>query len=272
MLAANPGLGDSAITKKLADYTVQMGGPLKKDKAFFFASIQRYSATTDPTGPVANVAGHQPALQHEVHAAADVERHASILGTQYDSYNVTGRVGYWPASQATDQQTVTEDAPEWVWNAQWRKVFGTNTFLEAKFTGYSGYYYLDPIDPSPFTYDGETDEYTGGGGGLYYADRSRNQVQVSLTRYADEVRQALAQVRRRDRAKPRAEPVSALRSRGFLHLRLRRRAVLPRQLRLRCPGRQQADLCVCAGSVERWPTDAEHRVAPRSSSRLQPGS
>ena len=27
------------------DYTVQMGGPIKKDKAFFFASIQRYSAT-----------------------------------------------------------------------------------------------------------------------------------------------------------------------------------------------------------------------------------
>ena len=27
----------SAITKKLMDYTVQMGGPIKKDKAFFFA-------------------------------------------------------------------------------------------------------------------------------------------------------------------------------------------------------------------------------------------
>ena len=60
---------------------------------------------------------------------------------------MTGRVGFWPAAQATDQQTVKEDAPEWVWNAQWRKVFGTSTFLEAKFTGYTGYYNLDPVDP-----------------------------------------------------------------------------------------------------------------------------
>ena len=108
-----------------------------------------------------------------------------MLGTQYDSYSVTGRIGYWPAAQAHDQQTVTEDAPEWGWNAQWRKVIGTNTFFEAKFTGYTGYYYLDPVDPSPFTYDALSDSYTGGGGQLEYEDRSRNQVQVALTKYAD---------------------------------------------------------------------------------------
>ena len=72
-----------------------------------------------------------------------------------------------------------------MWNAQWRRVFGTNALLETKFTGYTGYYNLDPVDPAPFTYDGETGAYSGGGGGLYYADRSRNQVQVSLTKYAE---------------------------------------------------------------------------------------
>ncbi|MDP9323431.1 MAG: carboxypeptidase-like regulatory domain-containing protein, partial [Acidobacteriota bacterium] len=54
VLDENPGLGLSAVTKKLADYTVQMGGPIRRDKAFLFASIQRYSATIDPIGPVAN--------------------------------------------------------------------------------------------------------------------------------------------------------------------------------------------------------------------------
>jgi hypothetical protein len=107
------------------------------------------------------------------------------FGTQYDAYNVTGRVGYWPSSQAGDDQTVTEDAPEWVWNAQYRHVFKGNSFLEAKFTGYTGYYYLDPVDPAPFTFDALTNEYSGGGGGQYYADRSRNQAQVSFTKYAE---------------------------------------------------------------------------------------
>jgi hypothetical protein len=184
MLDENPGLGDAAITKKLVDYTVQMGGPLKQNKAFFFASIQRYSATNDPIGPVANASDISPRLNLKLTLQPSTSD-TLILGAQYDSYNVKGRVGYWPANQATDRQTVEEDAPEWVWNAQWRKVIGAKTFLEAKLTGYTGYYNLDPVDPSPFTYDALTDEYSGGGGGLYYADRSRNQAQASLTRYAD---------------------------------------------------------------------------------------
>jgi hypothetical protein len=183
VLTANPSLGESAVTNKLMDYTVQMGGPLKRDKAFFFASIQRYEATTDPTGPIAFSQDISPRFNTKFTLQPSTND-TIVLGMQYDNYNVQGRQGF-PGSQATDQQTVTEDAPEWVWNAQWRKVIGAKTFLEAKFTGYTGYYYLDPVDPSPFTYDGLTGEYTGGGGGLEYEDRSRNQAQVAVTRYAE---------------------------------------------------------------------------------------
>jgi Carboxypeptidase regulatory-like domain len=185
ILSQNPSLGLAAITKKLTDYTVQMGGPIKKDRAFFFANIQRYSAKSDPTGPVANATDISPRFNTKVTLQLS-SNDTLIAGMQYDSYNVTGRVGNWPAAQTTDQQTVQEDAPEWVWNFQWRKVFGTSTFLEAKFTGYTGYYNLDPVDPTPYTYDFATDEYCcGGGGGLVYNDRSRNQGQVSLTKYAN---------------------------------------------------------------------------------------
>lgn len=184
MLSANPGLGEAAVTKRLQDYTVQMGGPIARNKAFFFASVQRYYAVTDPVGPVANSQDISPRINLKF-TLQPTTNDTIILGTQYDQYNLDGRVGYWPSSQAGDNQTVTEDAPEWVWNAQWRRVFGTSALLEAKFTGYDGYYYLDPVDPSPFTYDADTDEYTGGGGGQYYADRSRNQAQVSLTKYAE---------------------------------------------------------------------------------------
>ena len=184
MLEQNPSLGESAVLNKLADYTVQLGGPLKRDKAFFFGSVQRYYADSDPSGPVTSSTDISPRLNLKL-TFQPTETDTLILGTQYDQYNLDGRVGYWPTAQATDRQTVTEDAPEWVWNAQWRKTFGQSALLEAKFTGYSGYYYLDPVDPSPFTYDGETGEYSGGGGGLYYADRSRNQGQVALTKYAE---------------------------------------------------------------------------------------
>ena len=184
LIAANEDLGEAAVTKKLGDYTVQMGGPLKQDKAFFFASVQRYYATTDPIGPVQNSTDISPRINLKF-TFQPTSNDTLVFGTQYDQYNLDGRVGYWPASQATDNQTVTEDAPEWVWNAQWRRVFGTSGLLEAKFTGYDGFYYLDPVDPSPFTYDAETGTYSGGGGGLYYADRDRNQLQVAFTKFAE---------------------------------------------------------------------------------------
>ena len=184
-LEANENLGNAAILKKLKDYTVQMGGPLKTNKAFFFASVQRYSAISDPTGPVANSQDISPRINLKF-TLQPTSRDTFVFGTQYDQYNVTGRVGYWPSAQATDRQTVEEDAPEWVWNAQWRRQFGTSALFEAKLTGYDGYYYLDPIDATPFTYDAGTDTYSnGGGGGQYYADRSRNQLQTSLTKYAE---------------------------------------------------------------------------------------
>ena len=155
VLNQNPTLGQAAVTKKLTDYTVQIGGPIKKDKAFFFVNVQRYSARTDPTGPVATSTDISPRFNMKV-TLKPTASDTIILGSQYDSYNVTGRVGYWPAAQATDRQTVNEDAPEWVWNFQWQRTFGTSTLMEAKFTGYSGYYNLDPVDPSPFTYDADT--------------------------------------------------------------------------------------------------------------------
>jgi len=184
-LAANEALGEGAVLKNLKDYTVQMGGPIKTNKAFFFASVQRYSALSDPSGPVQNSQDISPRINLKF-TLQPTAKDTLILGTQYDSYNVTGRTGFWGSAQSTDQQTVNEDAPEWVYNAQWRRVFGTSSLFEAKATGYWGYYYLDPVDPSPFTFDGFTNTFlSGGGGGQYYADRSRNQVQVSLTKYAE---------------------------------------------------------------------------------------
>jgi hypothetical protein len=184
ILEENPSLGSADITNKLVDYTVQLGGPIKQNKAFFFSSIQRFSADYDPTGPRTSRTEVSPRFNVKF-TLQPSQSDTLILGMQYDSYNVTGRVGWWSSDQATDNATVTEDAPEWVWNAQYRRVFGTKTLFEAKLTGYTGYYYLDPVDPAPPTYDGGTGEYGGGGGGIYYADRSRNQLQVSLTQYAE---------------------------------------------------------------------------------------
>jgi hypothetical protein len=182
-LKLNPALGQSNKIKQLTDYTVQLGGPLKKDRVFWWASIQRYSFNQDPVGPRTKSTEVSPRYNGKI--TLNITPSDVIVGSvQYDNYNVTGRTGY-PGNYSTDNQTVKEDSPETVWNAQYRKVFNSTTFLEAKVNGYGAYYNLDPVDKTPVHVDNDTGEYRGGAGYYYYAYRSRYQGNVALSKYAE---------------------------------------------------------------------------------------
>lgn len=181
----NPSLAQPNVIKKLVDYTAQVGGPMARDKAFFYISAQRYLREQDPSGPITR--------RHEVsprfNGKLTLQPHANdqlMFTIQYDSYNIIGR----PASAAnqfvlTDDITNREDAPEWVWLGQWRHLFGSSTFFEVKYTGYDGYFDLNPEHELPGHLDGETGEYSVSQGWFALYDRSRNQVNAALSHYAE---------------------------------------------------------------------------------------
>lgn len=183
-LRLNPALGSANVMNKLTDYTVQLGGPLKKDKVFWWFSAQRYSIDQDPTGPRTKSTEISPRYNAKLTFQLTPNDTLTFSG-QYDNYNVTGRLGLVSTASATDLDTVQQDSPEAIWNAQYRKVFGSSTFLEAKMTGYWGYYYLDPVDPAPYHYDTGTGAESGGAGYYYQADRGRNQANISLSQFVD---------------------------------------------------------------------------------------
>ena len=183
-LELNPALGSPNVMTSLNDFTVQMGGPLVRDKAFWWFSVQRYAFEQDPSGPSKLRTEVSPRYNGKL--TYNITPNDQLTGSfQFDNYNVTGRFAFIPQSSATEQQTVDQDSPEAVWNIQYRKLFGSSSFLEAKYTGYWGYYYLDPVDPTPARYDGETGGYSGGAGYYYYADRDRNQVNLSYSTFAN---------------------------------------------------------------------------------------
>lgn len=103
---------------------------------------------------------------------------------QFDRYNIIGHAGV-PALVATDDLTNQEDAPEWVWITQWRHIFGSKTFSEVKYTGWWGYYDLNPKVATPNHFDGETSLYSVSQGWSYAADRARNQVNASISHFAE---------------------------------------------------------------------------------------
>jgi hypothetical protein len=179
--ALNPLLGTPVRTTDMKDYTVQLGGPLKKDKIFFFGSVQRYKIeeylppTRTEVSPRFNMkVTFQPTSSDNI-----------VTSIQYDQYNQTGRVGMVPAYAITSHsQTIDQDSPEAIYNAQYRKVFSSSTFLEAKFTGWWGYYDLNPVSQDPTHIDALTGAYSGGAGYVAQYDRTRNQLNVALSKYA----------------------------------------------------------------------------------------
>ncbi len=181
--AVNPSIKATGVDK-LKDYTVQLGGPIQKNKSFFFGSVQRYAIEQDPDGPRTLRAEFSPRfngkLTFQPTAADNI-----VASVQYDQYNQIGRTGIGGINGTTDARTVVQDSPEWIWNGQYRRVFGSKTLLEAKFTGYWGYFDLDPKTPVAAHFDGATGAYSGGAGYSAKYDRTRNQLNASLAKYVE---------------------------------------------------------------------------------------
>lgn len=81
---------------------------------------------------------------------------------------------------------MTEDAPEWVWNVSWRRVLSPSASLNVAYTGYTGYFYLDPA--SGYDQQGRVDSLGNASvNSTYYylADRARNQVVASVSQFSD---------------------------------------------------------------------------------------
>jgi hypothetical protein len=181
--AKNPNLADPAKTKKYADLTTQIGGPIVENKLFFFASAQRFLLETDPSGPVTRRHEVSPRLNFKLTWQPDAND--NFTGhIQYDAYNVIGRPGV-SALIANDSLTNREDAPEYVWLTQYRHLFNSNTFAEVKYTGWWGFYDLNPETKVSKHVNVDTGLVTGSQGWFYYADRGRHQVNASVTHYAD---------------------------------------------------------------------------------------
>ncbi len=162
------------------DTTFQVGGPFIKDKLWYFVNAQYLDDESSTGGPIRTE--KDPRLFAKLSWQINPDNLLEIWG-EWDRYDITGRGGdaFTPL-----EATVTEDAPEYVWNFSWRRVISPNTSLAVAYSGYDGYYYLDP--QSGYNKSGHinTDGIASENSTYYYlADRYRHIANASVSHFSD---------------------------------------------------------------------------------------
>jgi hypothetical protein len=192
VLAQNPDLTAEKLDY-VTDSTFQVGGPLQRDRAWFFTSFQYYRPNTAPSGyppPDSPTPGIGPTSRQEtsprfiVKPSLRIGQADQLTGfLEYDRYDIEGRGA---ASNVEPAATLQERAPEFAWNMNYTKVVSPSSVFDIRYAGFDGYFALEPYNGRDIMgwYDATTDFYSVNSYYFLRSDRERHQVNSSLTKFA----------------------------------------------------------------------------------------
>src|SRR5262249_52363563 len=115
-----------------AEQIVQVGGPLRKDRLWYFVSAQYARDASSEGGPIETEIDPRVfgKLTWRARRASTIEGWVEWARTHY------------PGSKGTAatlrEATTTEDAPEVVWNASWKAALSPLSLLNVAWSGYAG--------------------------------------------------------------------------------------------------------------------------------------
>jgi hypothetical protein len=174
----------TAPSSNLFDINLHLGGPIIKDKLWFYGGGQYYRTKDRPTGFPEDVDFKQPRafIKLTTQLTPSLNINASF---EYDAYMGKNRAA---GSNVDPIATVSEDAPDYVGNFSLTKIFNPTTFMDLKAAFFTGYYYLDPTAglDAYMHFDYADNRRHDSSGYFYYADRSRYQANASLTHYVED--------------------------------------------------------------------------------------
>ena len=181
--------------EKLLDANAHLGGPILKDKLWFFAGAQWYNSQDWATGFPFAQNYKQPRFFLKLTSQLTARTNLSA-SFEYDNYNGTYRYRG-EAATVTPDATVDQIDPEYVLNFNLTQILSPKTFFDFKLATFSGYYNLEPrtgrlVNAHYFLNDnpdipGDQARMTFYSSG-YYSEhpRSRVQANASLTHYAED--------------------------------------------------------------------------------------
>jgi outer membrane receptor protein involved in Fe transport len=171
-------------TSKLMDINGHLGGPITKDKLWFYTGAQYYRTQNRPTGFPEDVDYKQPRFFAKLTSqlSPTLNVNAMFQATRYDGVNRGA------SSTVSPEATVTQDSPDWLTGFSLTKILSPSTFFDIKSNYFEGIYYLDPeVGTQPYArFDLNDNMRYDSAGYFYYADRSRFGTNASMTHYAED--------------------------------------------------------------------------------------
>ncbi|OGD13969.1 MAG: hypothetical protein A2W20_05940 [Candidatus Aminicenantes bacterium RBG_16_66_30] len=195
----------SSPSSWLMDVNGHMGGPIVKDKLWFYTGVQFYRTKDRPTGFPEDVDYKQPRFFVKLTSQLTSTLNMSAM-FQTTAYQGTNRGA---GAQVSPEATVTQDSPDWLVGFNLNKILSSTTFFDLKMNAFGGRYYLDPevgtapyyhyvqevqtgedpdqpIDFRPYANGRQTNWVYESAGYFGYYDRARFGTNVSLTHYAED--------------------------------------------------------------------------------------
>jgi hypothetical protein len=169
---------------KFIDANIHLGGPIKKDKVWFYQGFQFQRFEDYATGFPEPRAYNQPRSFTKITSQLTSSTNM-MFGLEVDSYNGKNR----GASATTSVDAVVgQKSPEVVGNFSLTHIFSPQTFFDVKAAYFWGYYYLEPkTGRQTYSHFDLNENMLLYNSGYYYlADRTRFQANASLTHYAED--------------------------------------------------------------------------------------
>ena len=171
-------------SSKLMDINGHLGGPIVKDKLWFYFGGQYYQTNNRPTGFPEDVQYKQPRFFAKLSSQLTPTLNMSLVfqRTKYEGVNRGAD------STTSPEATLNQHSPDWLVSFNLTKILSPKTFFDIKSNYFEGIYYNNPkVGMAPYSHlDMNENMLKDSAGNYYYADRARFGTNASLTHYAED--------------------------------------------------------------------------------------
>jgi outer membrane receptor protein involved in Fe transport len=179
----NPGL--TSPIQGLWDSSFHLGGPIKKDKVWFFLGLQYYRSLNRPTGLVEPNFRDYKQPRFFLKLTSQMSSKIKLSGFyEYDEYmGINRSTG---TTSPTPETGVSQDSLEHVGNLNMTFILSPSTFIDVKTFYFWGYYYLLPQGTGTAVWDAEQYIWLNNNQWVAWYDRKRAQSSVTLSHYVED--------------------------------------------------------------------------------------